>query len=39
MQVTDGWEPLCEFLGISPPDEPFPHENDRESFGARNVAN
>ena len=27
--VKQGWEPLCEFLGVEPPkDEPFPHLND-----------
>jgi hypothetical protein len=31
-QVTDGWEPLCEFLGVPTPAEPLPHENDRETF-------
>jgi hypothetical protein len=25
--VTEGWEPLCNFLGVPVPDEPFPHEN------------
>jgi len=25
--VTEGWEPLCEFLGEPVPDELFPHEN------------
>jgi hypothetical protein len=25
--VKDGWEPLCKFLGVPVPDEPFPHEN------------
>jgi len=25
--VKEGWEPLCEFLGVPVPDEPFPHEN------------
>jgi surfactin family lipopeptide synthetase A len=31
--VADGWEPLCDFLGMSCPiDEPFPHVNDREYF-------
>jgi len=30
--VTDGWEPLCNFLGVDVPDEPFPHKNDTESF-------
>eukprot|EP00903_Cladosiphon_okamuranus_P010228 g9687.t1 len=23
--VKDGWEPLCDFLGVPVPDEPFPH--------------
>jgi hypothetical protein len=31
-QVTDGWEPLCEFLGVDVPDEPLPHVNDRDTF-------
>ena len=22
-----GWEPLCEFLGLPVPDEPYPHTN------------
>jgi hypothetical protein len=26
--VKDSWEPLCEFLGVEEPDEPFPHTND-----------
>jgi hypothetical protein len=25
--VKDGWEPLCEFLGVPVPDEPFPWVN------------
>ena len=25
--VTEGWEPLCEFLGHPVPDTPFPHAN------------
>jgi hypothetical protein len=25
--VSEGWEPLCNFLGDPVPDEPFPHEN------------
>jgi hypothetical protein len=28
-QVGQGWEPLCEFLGVPVPDEPFPHLNER----------
>lgn len=27
-EVADGWEPLCRFLGVPVPDEPFPHAND-----------
>ena len=28
--VAEGWEPLCEFLGVSvPEDRPFPHVNER----------
>ncbi|MFV0258967.1 MAG: sulfotransferase family protein [Acidimicrobiales bacterium] len=27
--VADGWEPLCGFLGVAVPDEPFPCLNDR----------
>jgi hypothetical protein len=26
--VKAGWEPLCEFLGVDVPDEPFPRTND-----------
>jgi hypothetical protein len=26
--VKQGWGPLCEFLGVPEPDEPFPHLND-----------
>ena len=25
--VSEGWEPLCKFLGKEVPDTPFPHEN------------
>ncbi|KAI0149341.1 P-loop containing nucleoside triphosphate hydrolase protein [Pestalotiopsis sp. NC0098] len=28
MQLSDGWEPLCKFLGKPVPDEPFPRVND-----------
>ncbi|MCB0184855.1 MAG: hypothetical protein KDE31_11350 [Caldilineaceae bacterium] len=28
-EVKEGWEPLCNFLGVPVPDEPFPHVNDR----------
>jgi hypothetical protein len=30
--VTEGWEPLCAFLGVGVPEEPLPHVNDRETF-------
>jgi hypothetical protein len=30
--VTQGWEPLCAFLGADPPPEEFPHVNDTESM-------
>lgn len=26
--VREGWPPLCDFLGVAAPDEPFPHLND-----------
>jgi hypothetical protein len=28
-EVSQGWEPLCAFLGVPVPDVPFPHVNDR----------
>jgi hypothetical protein len=30
--VADGWGPLCAFLGVPVPDEPFPHHNLRADF-------
>lgn len=33
-----GWEPLCEFLRVPVPDEPYPHLNDPERFWARVAA-
>jgi hypothetical protein len=30
--VTEGWEPLCEFLEAPVPDMPFPRVNDRREF-------
>ena len=29
--VGDGWEPLCDFLGVPIPAEPFPKMNERVS--------
>ena len=31
----DGWEPICEKLGLAVPSEPFPHVNTTEEFNAR----
>jgi Sulfotransferase domain len=33
--VKDGWAPLCRFLGLAVPDEPFPHVNTTEAFQSR----
>lgn len=30
--VTEGWEPLCAFLGVPVPDTPFPRTNSTEQF-------
>ena len=30
--VCEGWEPLCQFLGVPVPEEPLPHTNKREDF-------
>jgi len=34
-QVKEGWEPMCAFLGVPVPDEPFPRSNDRAEFWDR----
>ncbi len=34
-EVKQGWEPLCEFLGVEVPGKPFPHLNDAEVFQRR----
>ena len=31
-EATQGWEPLCKFLGVSIPSEPCPHLNKKENF-------
>jgi hypothetical protein len=31
-RVQEGWEPLCRFLGVDAPDEPFPHVNVGENL-------
>ncbi len=30
--ASDGWGPLCRFLGVEPPDAPFPRVNDTKGF-------
>ena len=30
----DGWEPLCDFLDVEVPDEPYPKTNPRAEFFA-----
>jgi hypothetical protein len=37
-QVSDGWQPLCEFLDVPIPEEPFPHTNDTAEMKRRIVA-
>ncbi|WP_300380180.1 sulfotransferase family protein [Henriciella sp.] len=31
-EVRQGWGPLCDFLGVEAPDEPFPRTNNRAEF-------
>lgn len=31
-EAAQGWEPLCAFLDVPVPDEPFPRTNSREEF-------
>jgi hypothetical protein len=31
-EISEGWEPLCSFLGVPSPDDPMPHLNDTASF-------
>ena len=33
--VGSGWEPLCEWLGVPVPAEPYPSENSRAAFAQR----
>ncbi|KAM0270678.1 hypothetical protein ACHAPA_003153 [Fusarium lateritium] len=35
LKLSDGWGPLCEFLGKEVPDVPFPHVNDSAEYAAR----
>ena len=31
-QVTEGWHPLCQFLQVSVPEDPFPCKNVQKQF-------
>jgi hypothetical protein len=37
-EAGQGWAPLCKFLGVPVPAEPYPSENSREDFIARSAA-
>lgn len=37
-EASEGWAPLCGFLAVPVPDEPFPRVNDREQFQERLTA-
>lgn len=32
MKIDEGWAPLCKFLNVPVPNEPYPHKNDTKSF-------
>lgn len=34
-EAKQGWEPLCKFLGVAVPDEPYPRVNTTEDFVGR----
>ena len=34
-EASQGWEPLCDFLGAPVPAEPYPHANSTEAFHER----
>ncbi len=37
-EVSQGWQPLCAFLGVDPPELPFPRVNDTKAFRDYNRA-
>ena len=37
-RVTDGWEPVCAFLGRAVPDAAFPDVNSTDEFRRRSLA-
>ena len=34
-ESKDGWEPLCKFLEVPVPNEPYPRVNDTQEFNNR----
>ncbi len=36
-EVRQGWEPLCDFLGVAVPDGPMPHANSSDEFRERRL--
>lgn len=32
MHISEGWEPICKFLNVPIPDQPFPKKNQRAQF-------
>lgn len=38
MDISDGWQPLCEFLQLPVPDQDFPRSNTRTEFQDRLAA-
>ncbi len=36
-EMGSGWDPLCEFLGVPVPEEPYPSENSRAEFAQRSA--
>ena len=36
--TPQGWQPLCDFLGVPVPDAPFPKTNSTEEFRNRQAA-
>ncbi|XP_057311466.1 uncharacterized protein LOC130649231 [Hydractinia symbiolongicarpus] len=37
--VKEGWKPLCKFLNVPIPSQPFPHSNDSKAFEERIALN
>ena len=35
--VKEGWDPLCKFLDVPEPKQPFPNVNSREAYLKQNA--